>query len=90
MSFFSAMPNRATIRKLIATALGREAADLAIINARLVNVFTAEIIPESTITVREGKIAGIGPAPAGAVTARTQIIDAGHDFVLPGYIETHT
>jgi len=84
------MPNRTTIRKLIATALGREAADLAIINARLVNVFTAEVIPETTITVREGKIAGIGPAPAGAITEQTQVIDAGHDFVLPGYIETHT
>ena len=77
-------------KKLIATALGREAADLAIINANLVNVFTAEIQPQSTITVSNGKIAGIGKPPPGALGPDTTIIDAENDFVLPGYIETHT
>ncbi|MBN2809150.1 MAG: adenine deaminase, partial [Deltaproteobacteria bacterium] len=84
------MPDFARTKKLIATALGRQAADLAIINANLVNVFTAEIIPQSTITVSNGIIAGIGQAPPGAIGAGTKIIDAAGDFVLPGYIETHT
>ncbi len=79
-----------TTKKLIATALGQQAADRAIINARLVNVFTSEILPQSTITISDGKIASIGKPAPGALGPKTKIIDAGNDFVLPGYIETHT
>ncbi len=84
------MPDFTTTKKIIATALGRQAADLAIINANLVNVFTAEIQPQSTITVYAGKIASIGNPAPGALGSDTKIIDAKGDFVLPGYIETHT
>ena len=84
------MHDTETTKKLIATALGRQAADLAIINANLVNVFTAEIQPQSTVTVSSGKIAGIGTPPPGALGSGTIIIDAKGNFVLPGYIETHT
>ncbi|MCD6533387.1 MAG: hypothetical protein J7L25_04855, partial [Deltaproteobacteria bacterium] len=79
-----------TTKKLIATALGQQAADLAVVNANLVNVFTAEIQAQSTITVSNRKIASIGTPPAGALGPETIIIDAKGDFVLPGYIETHT
>ena len=84
------MPKLKNTKKLIATALGRQAADLAVINANLVNVFTAEIQPQSTITVSAGKIASIGNPAPGALGPETIIIDAKGDFVLPGYIETHT
>ncbi|MEA1923128.1 MAG: adenine deaminase C-terminal domain-containing protein [Pseudomonadota bacterium] len=84
------MQDTETTKKLIATALGRQAADLAVVNANLVNVFTTEIQPQSTITVSNGKIASIGTLPPGALGPETIIIDARGDFVLPGYIETHT
>ena len=84
------MHDTETTRKLIATALGRQTADVAIVNASLVNVFTAEIQPQSTITISAGMIASIGKPPPGALGPNTVIIDAEDDFVLPGYIETHT
>ncbi len=84
------MNNTETTRKLINTALGRQAADLAVVNANLVNVFTSEIQPNSTITVTAGQIASIGNPAPGSLGPETIIIDAGGDFVLPGYIETHT
>ena len=82
--------NFADRRKLIAVALGQAPADLAIVNARLLNVFTAEIIPESGLTVSNGLIAGCGRIPSGSIGPQTRIIDAAGDFLLPGYVESHT
>ena len=44
-------------RQLIDVALGRDAADLAVVNAALINVYTGEIIDETAIAVKGQHIA---------------------------------
>ncbi len=74
--------------KLIQVALGKTPADIVIKNGRLVNVVTHEIY-ETEIAVANGKIASIGPVPAGAVGPDTQIIDAEGMFLAPGFLDAH-
>ncbi len=74
--------------KLIQVALGKAPADIVIKNGRLVNVVTHEVY-ETEIAVAKGKIASIGPVPAGAVGPDTQIIDAEGMFLAPGFLDAH-
>lgn len=74
--------------ELIQVALGKAPADIVIKNGRLVNVVTHEVY-ETEIAVAKGKIASIGPVPAGAVGPDTQIIDAEGMFLAPGFLDAH-
>ncbi len=74
--------------ELIRVALGKEHADIVIQNGRLVNVATGEIYPADIATKGE-RIASIGPLPAGTVGPDTKIIDAGGQYLAPGFIDAH-
>jgi adenine deaminase len=74
--------------ELIQVALGKKPADIVIRNGKLVNVITHEIY-ETEIAVAGGRIASIGPVPAGAVGADTQIIDAKGMYLAPGFMDAH-
>lgn len=70
------------LKKRIRIAAGKEPADLVIKNARVVNVFTHEIVP-GDIAVSDGYIAGIG-----SYAGRGEV-DAAGRFALPGFIDSH-
>jgi len=70
------------LKKRIRAAAGKEPADLVIRNARVVNVFTHEII-EGDIAVCDGYIAGVGQY------AGREVIDAQGRFALPGFVDSH-
>ncbi len=74
---------------MVATAMGREPADLIIRNARLLNVNTARVQEDVDIVVRHGLIALVGDAEHIQTSASTQIVDAAGRYVLPGFIDTH-
>lgn len=74
--------------ELIQVALGKQPADIVIKNGRLVNVVSHEIY-ETEIAVAKGKIASIGPVPAGAVGPDTQVIDAQGMYLAPGFLDAH-
>lgn len=74
--------------ELIQVALGKTPADIVIKNGKLVNVVTHEIY-ETEIAVAKGKIASIGPLPAGAIGPDTQVIDAEGMFLAPGFLDAH-
>lgn len=63
-------------------ARGLETADLVLKNARIVNVFTREII-EGDIAIADGVIAGIG-----TYKGKTEK-DLGGKYVCPGFIDSH-
>ncbi len=69
-------------KRFIAVASGRKEADLVLRNARVVNVFTHEII-DGSIAVDQGRIAGIGD-----YKGRNEI-DLNNLFVIPGLIDSH-
>jgi adenine deaminase len=79
-----------SIKSLMGVARGKEPADLAVVNAVLFNVFTTEIIPETTICVKDGRIAFVGKNPGGAIGETTEVIDAAGRTVIPGLIDAHT
>jgi len=70
-------------RRLLAAARGDESSDLLLENARLVNVFSAEIY-ETNIALAGSRIAGLGP---GYRAKRS--LDLEGRFVAPGLIDAH-
>ncbi len=78
------------IQQLIRVALGEEQADLAIINAKLVNVYTGELLEDRAITVKGKWIAYVGKNAGDAVGPDTEVIDAAGRTLIPGLIDGHT
>ncbi len=70
-------------RRLLAAARGDESSDLLLENARLVNVFSAEIY-ETAVAISGSRIVGLGP---GYRAKRT--IDLEGRFLAPGLIDAH-
>ena len=75
---------------LMKVALGEEKADLSIINANIVNVYTGEILKDHAITVKGNWIAYVGKNAADAIGPQTEVIDAKDQTVIPGLIDGHT
>ena len=78
------------IQQLIKVALGEEKADLAVLNAKIVNVYTGELLENQAITVKGKWIAYVGKNAGDAVGPDTQVIDAEGRTVIPGLIDGHT
>ena len=71
-------------------ALGREKADLSVVNARLANVYTGEFIDDCAISIKGKWIAYVGRNPEDTIGPKTEVIDAGGQTVIPGLIDGHT
>jgi adenine deaminase len=74
---------------VVATAMGREPADLIIKNGRLVNVNVARIQDGITVAVRHGIIAYVGKGDHIVADEHTKVVDAAGRFLVPGFIDTH-
>ncbi len=73
-----------TREELLAVARGDRPADTLLANARLVNVFSGEVL-ETEIALAGGRVAGIGP---GYDAARSRV-DLGGRYVCPGLLDAH-
>ena len=71
-----------TAETLLAVARGDRSADLLLTNARVINVYSGEIVP-TDIAIADGRIAGFGPREA------THTRDLENRFVAPGFIDAH-
>ena len=74
--------------RLIRVALGDEPAEVVLTGARVVNVFTGEIVP-ADVVMAAGRIAAVGDSRQQLVGPDTEIIEAGGRFVAPGLIDPH-
>ena len=74
---------------LVAVAAGREPADLVIENARIANVHTREILEGWSVAIRHGRFALVGPDAAHCAGARTERVDLGGRFLVPGLLDGH-
>ena len=72
-----------TYQKISKVTLGKAKADLVLRNARLIDVFTGEIV-ESSIAVKDGLIAGVSKSYRG----KTEV-DLKGRYVAPGFIDAH-
>ena len=71
-------------------ALGQEKADLLIINANLLNVYSGELLDQQSIGIKGEWIAYVGDEPEDIIGPRTEVIDARGQTVIPGLIDGHT
>jgi adenine deaminase len=76
-------------QRVVATAMGREPADLIIRNGRLVNVNIARIQDGIDVAVRDGIIAFVGKGDHLLTGEHTRVVDAGGRYLVPGFIDTH-
>ena len=83
-----AMPRNAT--NLIQVALGDTPADLVLVNATLLNVYTGELQKNQSISVADKWIAYVGENAQDAIGSDTIVIDAAGKTVIPGLIDGHT
>ena len=75
-------------RILSAVAQGRKPADIVITGARLVNVCTREILPDTDVAISAGRIALVGDAKH-CIGEGTRVIDAEGQFIAPGFLDGH-
>ena len=72
---------------LMMVALGKQPADLAIVNANLVNTFTGEVY-KANVFVYDGFIAHVETEDFETVNAK-EVLDAEGKFLTPGLIDAH-
>jgi len=78
------------ISSLIRTALGKEKADLVVLNGSLVNVYTGEIQEHCSVGITGTRIASVGEDLRHLVGDNTHVIDAQGQYITPGFIDPHT
>lgn len=76
-------------RTLVDVAMGRTPADLVIQNGRWVCVQSGEFIPATDIAVKSERIAYVGPDASHTIGDKTEIIDAGDKYLVPGLLDAH-
>ncbi len=78
------------MQTLMRVALGEDPADLAVLNADLVNVYTGEIQKNMGVAVKGPWIARVAAEVGDTVGPATRVIDASGRTLVPGLIDGHT
>ena len=78
------------IRQLMRVALAQEFADLAVVNSRLLNVYTGELLEGLAVCTKGSWIAYVGKDTEKKIGPQTEIIDAAGKMLVPGLIDGHT
>jgi adenine deaminase len=78
-----------SMRALIDVAMGRQPADLVVRKGNWVCVQSGELVPETDIAVKDGRIAYVGPDAAHTIGKQTRIIEAGGRYLVPGLLDGH-
>ncbi len=76
-------------RELVDCAMGRIPADLVIRNGRWVCVQSGEVLPDSEIAVKGGRIAAVGADVHQCIGPQTRILDAAGRYLVPGLLDAH-
>jgi adenine deaminase len=72
----------------IEAALGRRPSDLVLTGARLVNVFTRELLP-GAVAIWRDRIVAVGELPDGAIGPETEVRSFDGGYLAPGFIDPH-
>ena len=80
----------ATITKnLIDVAMGREPADLVIRKGTWVCVQSGELVPDTDIAIKDGRIAYVGPDASPTIGVHTHVLEAQGKYLVPGLLDGH-
>ncbi|MCK4862361.1 MAG: adenine deaminase, partial [Rhodobacteraceae bacterium] len=75
--------------RLIDVASGRAPADMVIRQGQWVNVHSREVIPNTDITIADGRFAYCGPNASAMIGPDTEVIEANGRFIVPGLCDAH-
>ncbi len=76
-------------RSLVDVAMGRKPADCVIRKGRWVCVQSGEIVPDTDIAIKNGRIAFVGPDARHTIGKGTKLIEARGRFLVPGLLDGH-
>lgn len=88
--YTSSSGSKKDIQQLMRVALGQEFADLAVVNSRLLNVYTGELLEGLAVCTKGSWIAYVGKDTEKKIGPQTEIIDAAGKMLIPGLIDGHT
>ena len=77
------------ISSLNSVAMGEKKADMVLKNCKLVNVYSREIIPGSTVAILKDRIAYVGANASHTIGKKTVVIDLQERFITPGFADPH-
>ena len=80
----------AEIRSLMEVAQGRQPADLVVVDADLVNVYSGEVLNHQSVAVKGRWMAYVGPDAGKMIGPDTELIQADGKTLIPGLIDGHT
>ncbi len=78
------------MKDLAAVALGDKEADLVVRGVDLVNVYTREVLKETSVAVKGKWIAYVGPDANHTIGSGTKVIDGAGKALIPGFVDGHT
>jgi len=76
-------------RALMELPLGKGEAEMVLVNATLLNVYTGEWLRDQSVLVKGEWIAHVGPLLQDAVGPGTTVLDARDRVVIPGFMDGH-
>ncbi|RHW63502.1 adenine deaminase [Clostridium botulinum] len=85
---FNTKPLWEVSKTLSSVAQGFEPADMVIINSKLINVCTREVIENTDVAISCGRIALVGDAKH-CIGENTEVIDAKGQYIAPGFLDGH-
>ncbi|HCL4549129.1 adenine deaminase [Clostridium botulinum] len=85
---FDTKPLWEVSKTLSSVAQGFEPADMVIINSKLINVCTREVIENTDVAISCGRIALVGDAKH-CIGENTEVIDAKGQYIAPGFLDGH-
>jgi len=85
---FCASPLWESSKTLSAVAQGIKPAETVITNAKLINVCTGEILPNTDVAIAYGRIALVGDGKH-CIGEHTTVIDAKGQYIAPGFLDGH-
>ncbi|NFN86490.1 adenine deaminase [Clostridium sporogenes] len=85
---FDTKPLWKVSKTLSSVAQGFAPADMVIINSRLINVCTREVIESTDVAISCGRIALVGDAKH-CIGENTEVIDAKGQYIAPGFLDGH-
>jgi adenine deaminase len=69
---------------------GKEKADRAFVNGKLLNVYTGEWLDDYSVAIKGEWIAYVGSDPENTIGQDTEVIDVKGKTIIPGLIDGHT
>ena len=75
---------------LIKTSLGIEKADVVFTDGQLINVYSGEIIPNSSVAFKGDRIAHVGEINQELIGEDTVVHEIENRFMAPGFVDGHT